>query len=91
MNRNEMWHLLKETGMYHIIRWHPSKKSYHSEYVLNKDTNQTDCTIITDWGYIRHVDSIHLCKNEIVVESVIGRLKINIRYKHIKKFEVQIE
>ena len=89
MNRNQMYDYLKSKGMYAIFRWADDGKSYHAEFRLNN--GQTDCTIITDWGYIRHIYSIHLCMNEIVIEAYMDRMKININYKDIENFEVIIE
>lgn len=91
MNRNMMYEYLLSLKMYKIFRWADDRKSYHTEFRLNNDENQTDCTIFTDWGFIRHVDSIHLCKNEIVIESKFSDMKINMFYRNIEKFEVKIE
>jgi len=89
MNRNVMYDYLLSKGLYKIFIWADDRKSYHTKFRLNM--GQIDCTIVTDWGYIRHVESIHLCKNEIVIESQYSDMKINIFYKEIKKFEVEIE
>lgn len=76
--------------MYPIFVWGDKKASkYHTEFRLNE--GQVDCRIDFDWGYIRHVNRIHLCKNEMVVESKFADMKVNINYKDIKKFEVYIE
>ena len=91
MNRNQMYDYLKSKGMYPIFVWRDNGKSYHTEFRLNNDKNQTDCMIVTDWGYIRHIYSIHLCADEIVIEAYMDRMKINIYYKDIEKFEVKIE
>lgn len=88
MNRNMMYDLLKSKGMYPIFVHRNNAKAYHVEFRLNR--NQTDCRIDTDWGYIRHVYSIHLCTNEIVIESRLD-MKVNILYRKIEKFEVLIE
>ena len=86
MNRNTMYDYLESKGMKPIFIHR--KKAYHTEFRLDK--NQGDCWIYTDWGYIRHVFSIHLCMNEIVVESKLD-MKVNIKYSSMKKFEVYIE
>lgn len=91
MNRNMMYDYLLSVGMYKMFQWADDRKSYHVEFRLNSDKGQSDCKIITDWGYIRHIHSIHLCKNEIVIESRFTDMKINMNYKDIKKFEVEIE
>ena len=95
MNRNQMYLYLKDKGMYpcSIYRGKRSNgkgKFYHTEFRLNQETQQS-ITIITDWGYIRGCTSIHLCTNELVVESDYGQCKINIYYKNIEKFEVRVE
>ena len=89
MNRNQMYEYLKSLGMYGIFRWAEDRNSYHAEFV--KNNGQIDCRINTDWGYIRHVERIHLCMNEIVIESKYSDMKINIMYKSMEKFEVEIE
>lgn len=95
MNRNQMYVYLDELGLYpctiaHGKRSNGKMKYYHTEFRLN-ERNQQSMTIITDWGYIRGCTSIHLCTNELVVESDFGRCKINIYYKNIEKFEVRVE
>ncbi len=89
MNRNIMYEYLLSMGMYKIFRWKDDRKSYHTEFRLNE--GQIDCKILTDWGYIRHVESIHLCKNELVIESRFSDMKVNMFYRNIEKFEVEIE
>ena len=91
MNRNTMYEYLLSEGMYKIFRWADDRKSYHTEFRPNKSSGQIDCKVVTDWGYIRHVEAIHLCKNELVIESRFSDMKVNIFYKEIKKFEVEIE
>ena len=89
MNRNQMYEYLESKGMYPIfVR---NKKGYHAEFRLNKEKNQVDCRVQTDWGYIRHIQSIHLCMKEIVLEGRIDEMKVNINYKDIRNFEVIIE
>lgn len=88
MNRNVMYDYLKEKGMYAMFIWADDRKSYHTEFRLQP--HQNDCYIITDWGYIRHVQSIHLCMNEVVIVGGFGDLKVNINYKDMQKFEVRI-
>ena len=88
MNRNRMYNYLKSKGMYAIFQ--QRKGGYHVEFRLNHDLNQSDCTVVTDWGYIRHIYSIHLCRDEIVIEAYMDRMKINMYYRDIKKFEVMI-
>lgn len=87
MNRNVMYDYLKSIGMYSVF--HRRKHGYHTEFRLN-NPNQKDATIYTDWGYIRHMRSIHLCANEMVIESEWSDMKINMYYKDISKFEVII-
>ena len=88
MNRNMMYEYLKSLGMYGIFHRH--KYGYHTEFRLNQEENQYDATIKTDWGYIRHIYSIHLCANEIVIEAHFSDMKINMFYKDINTFEVSI-
>lgn len=89
MNRNVMYNYLKELGMYAVF--HRGEKGYHAEFRLNYDYDQEDATILTDWGYIRHIYSIHLCSDEIVIQSKYSDMKINMYYKDITKFEVIIQ
>lgn len=91
MNRDEMYRLLKEHGMYPVMIWADNRKSYHIRFDLNRNRDQHDCMILTEWGYIRHIVSIHLCTSEIVLEAEYGRMKVNIYYRNIDKFEVRIE
>ena len=88
MNRNVMYDYLESKGMYAIFVHHG--KSYHTEFRLDKDS-QSYCEVITDWGYIRNVYSIHLCTNEVVIESKFGDMKVNVKYSKMEKFEVWIE
>lgn len=91
MNRNTMYDYLKSLKMYQMSVWHESRKKYHMKFVLNSDEEQTYCEIVTDWGYIRDVHTIHLCRDEIVIEAKLSDMKVNIKYRTIKKFEVYIE
>lgn len=96
MNRNQMYNYLKSLGMKPIIHRRGKKgvkhRSYHVEFVIDRENiNQTIRMIMTDWGYIRGFQSIHLCKEEIVVVSDYGTGKINMYYKDINKFEVIID
>ena len=86
MNRNMMYDYLKSIGMYPVI--HRRKVGYHVEFRKDYRKNQTIEGIILDWGYVRGFDSIHLCRDEIVLEALDS--KINIKYKSIEKFEVII-
>lgn len=88
MNRNMMYEYLKEKGLYAIFVHRKDGKTYHTEFRLQP--HQEECTLITEWGYIRHIYSIHLCQNEIVVESKFGDMKVNIKYSRMEKFEIQI-
>ena len=88
MNRNTVYDYLKSKGMYGIFVWADNRKSYHTEFRLNN--GQGDCWIYFDWGYIRHVESIHLCQKEMVIESKYSDMKVNVFYKDIKNFEVKI-
>lgn len=96
MNRNTMYDYLKSIGMKNLSHWRggPAKKdrSYHVEFVVDRDKFENGYVdhIILDWGYIRHFDSIHLCQDEIVIVSEFGKTKINMKYRHINKFEVVI-
>lgn len=91
MNRNVMYHYLTDLGLYSIRRWSDDRHRYHTEFVMDRDSNQTDITIIFDWGYVRHVRYIWLCNSEIVIQGGLSDLKINVNYRDIEKFEVRIE
>ena len=87
-----MYIYLKSLGMRPMMRWRgPKHRFYHTEFVPERTSNQTINMIILDWGYVRGFQSIHLCKNEIVIESDYGNAKINMNYKDINKFEVIID
>ena len=89
MNRNLMYHYLKEeVGMYPVFN-HIDRKSYYTEFRLQP--NQTPIHILTDWGYIKGFSSIALCVNEVVIMSMYENTRIFIEYKSIKRFEVVIE
>ena len=49
-----------------------------------------DCDLITDWGYIRHIDAFYLCKDEVVIEAKYSDMKVNMKYKSIEKFDVRV-
>ena len=87
-----MYDYLKDMGMFPLMRGKVGgrKKKYYVSFVIDKDSDYTDCLIVTDWGYIRHVDAINLCANEIVIEAKYSDMKININYKDIDKFEVKL-
>ena len=92
MNRNVMYGILKDNGMYAIfVHNEDHRTGYHTEFRLNKDKGQYDCTLTFDWGYVRHIESIHLCMNEMVLISRYSDMKVNVKYKHIKNFEIFIE
>jgi hypothetical protein len=46
--------------------------------------------VIVDFGYVRHIESIHLCSNEIVLEGKWSDMKLNVRYDKIKSIEVEV-
>ena len=90
MNRNVMYQYLKSVGMYPVMHRNSETKgkTYHIEFVEDRNKEKRIYAIKTDWGYIRGFTSIHLCTNEIVVESDYGFAKINMYYKDINTFEV---
>ena len=98
-NRNRMYDYLDEIeGLYPLKISHGGvtvdygrKRFYHTEFRIDANTDAKSFTIVTDWGYIRGCTSIHLCRNELVVESDFGNCKINMYYKNIEKFEVRID
>lgn len=94
MNRNQMYNYLKDIGMYPIMRWRdPSKKrhpKYHIEFVVDRNSNLYIDSIVTDWGYLRGFNRIHLCRDEVVLESDFESAKVNIKYNKMNKFEVRI-
>ena len=87
MNRNLMYNILKEKGLYPIIRHHRDRRTYHTEFVVQ---NHQDCSLILDWGYIRHIKRISLCSSEIVVEGEYTDMMVNINYKDLENVEVRI-
>jgi hypothetical protein len=89
MNRNVMYHLLKDSGMKDLTHWADDRRSYHTEFRLTD--GQSDCTVLFNFGYVRHVYSIHLCSSEIVIESKWSDMKVNVNYRDIEKLEVRIE
>ena len=84
-NRYLMYDYLKTTGM-KLLTIRTDKKKYHMEFVLDQ-TCQKYCEVITDWGYVRGVETIALCRDEVVLISN-NSMKVNIKYKHMDKFEV---
>lgn len=91
MNRNTMYYYLKEKGLYSIRRWSDDRNRYHTEFRPNRELDQKNITIKFDWGYVRNVKYIWLYASEIVLEGAISDLKINVNYRDIEKFEVDIE
>ena len=86
-----MYDYLKSIGLFPVMHRRGKKKKhriYHIEFTTDYHKNQIIEYIYTDWGYIRGAESIHLCQNEIVIESF--HTKININYKDIDKFEVYL-
>ena len=93
MNRNLMYDYLMGKGLFLKMIWRDTKKrtpKYHVAFTLNKDEDQVDCDLITDWGYIRHIDAFYLCKDEVVIEAKYSDMKVNIKYKSIEKFDVRV-
>lgn len=88
-NRNELYTYLKGLGMYPMMV-RRDKKSYSTEFRLNQEIGQYDSKITLDWGYISHVSTIHLYAKEVHIEDKFGHMSININYKDIEKFEVEI-
>ena len=87
MNRNKMYDYLKETGMKSLF--YRKGKGYYVKFVLNLYIKYSQ--IIINDMYIRDFYSISLCTNEIVVRDEMDKMKINIKYKDIEKFEVLFE
>lgn len=86
-----MYHYLKSLGLYpvKVTGRYKRKKQYHVEFRENRKYPERKLqAVITDWGYVRGVFSIHLCLDEVVLESEYGDCKINIYYKSMGKFEV---
>ena len=53
MNRNVMYDYLMGKGLFIKMIWRDTKKKtpkYHVAFTLNKDEDQVDCDLITDWG-----------------------------------------
>lgn len=95
MNRNQLYNYLVDLGLKRLIKHHYGKKfnghyAYHTEFVPDMNTSMRIESIITDWGYIRGVNRIYICRNEIVLASDYDSCKINMNYKDIKKFEVRM-
>lgn len=88
MNRNQMYNYLKEIELFPKVHW--GDRGYHVEFVEDTSKNYEITGIVFDWGFVRGVDSIHLCADEIVIECKFGFGKINVYYKNIDKFEVKM-
>lgn len=65
-----------------------NKHGYHTEFrvPLSHDL----CQVLTDWGYVMGVSSIHLFAKEVMLESQYGDMEINIKYKFIERFKVEV-
>lgn len=87
MNRNMMYDILKEKGLYPIFRYHSHKRTYHTEFVVD---NEYDCTMLFDWGYVRHISRVSLCTSEMVLQTEYSEMKVNINYKDVESLEVRI-
>lgn len=91
MNRHMMYDYLKSLGLKALFINKNRERGYHVRFTMdNDDDSQQDLWVYTDWGYIRHIDSIHLCRGEVVIEARYSDMKINIEYSKMKKFEVKI-
>lgn len=86
MNRSTIYEYLKSTDLYPLYY---SKTGYHIRFVLQR--HQTFCRVNFGYGFVRGVESIYLCGNELVIESKYGDMKINLYYKDIQELEVYIE
>ena len=84
-----MYHLLKDSGLKDLTHWADDRRSYHTEFRLQ--SHQSDCTVRFNFGYVRHIYSIHLCSNEIVIESKWSDMKVNVNYKDIEMIEIIVE
>lgn len=87
-----MYELLKDLGMKPLFYGNKKgkKPKYYTKFTLDQESEQRDCLIETDWGYIRHVHSINLCQDEVVIESKYSDMKVNMYYKDIEKFDARI-
>lgn len=88
-----MYEYLKGIGLHPVMHRRGPKKRhriYHIEFTPDYREDYWIERIITDWGYLRGFNRIHLCLNEIVLENGMGA-KVNINYKDINKFEVVLE
>lgn len=94
MNRNQMFEYLKSLGLKQLFHHRDGRSKrnpkYHVEFVEDRDKSLKVDSIVLDWGYVRGFNRIHLCRDEIVLESDFGFTKINIKYNKIEKFEVVI-
>lgn len=86
MNRNTLYEYLKSTGMKPLFIH--KKHGYHVEYRLQP--HQKLCQVVMDWGYVMGVGSIHLYANEVMLESQHSDMELNIPYKNLTKFEVEV-
>lgn len=94
MNRNQMFEYLKGLELKQLVH-HRDRRSkrhpnYHIEFVEDRNLTLKIDSIVLDWGYVRGFNRIHLCRDEVVLESDYGFAKINIKYNKIEKFEVVI-
>lgn len=89
MNRNSMYELLQSKGLKNIIVRH-SKQKYHMKFTFDNDSDIGDCDVITDWGFIHHVHTFHLCMNQVVMECRYGPMLIYLNYENIKTFDVRM-
>lgn len=90
MNRNQLYDYLTSLGLFPLFIWR-DKKSYHVEFRNNADSDEKIGAIVTDWGYITGVDSIHLFTNELAVTCGYEMGQINMYYSKLDKFEVRME
>lgn len=88
MNRNELYHYLKDIGLFGVI--HHGERGYHFEFVEDATKNLEINAVRFDWGYLRNVKRIHLCANELVLEGNLTEMKVNVFYRHINEFEVEM-
>ena len=90
MNRNVMYEYLESKGLFlKVIRTNNSHK-YYVTFTIDQESDQVDCDLITDWGYIRHIDTFYLCRDEVVIEAKYSDMKVNIKYRNIEKFDVRV-
>ena len=86
-NRSNIFTYMNTTGL--SIRKHMMERGYYIEFY--KDNNKHESvSVLTDWGYIRGVDSIALCTYEVVILSQWEDMKVNLLYRKMDKFEVRV-